>query len=47
MLRVNETSSQGTVGFELRGTDYFLPRLYDLIINDNGHDRHVDSKLLT
>ena len=30
MLEVSETSSQGAVGFELRGTDYFLPRLYDL-----------------
>ena len=30
MLKVSETSSQGAVGFELRGTDYFLPRLYDL-----------------
>ena len=29
MLKVSETSSQGAVGFELRGTDYFLPRLYD------------------
>ena len=31
MLKVSEISSQGTVGFELRGNDYFLPRLYDLI----------------
>ena len=30
MLKVSVTSSQGAVGFELRGTDYFLPRLYDL-----------------
>ena len=30
MLKVSKTSSQGAVGFELRGTDYFLPRLYDL-----------------
>ena len=30
MLKVSETFSQGAVGFELRGTDYFLPRLYDL-----------------
>ena len=30
MLKVSETSSQGAVGFELRGTDYFLPKLYDL-----------------
>ena len=27
MLKVSETSSQSAVGFELRGTDYFLPRL--------------------
>ena len=27
MLKVSGTSSQGAVGFELRGTDYFLPRL--------------------
>ena len=30
MLKVSETSSKGVVGFELRGTDFFLPRLYDL-----------------
>ena len=30
MLKMNETSSQGAVGFELRGTDSFLPILYDL-----------------
>ena len=30
MLKVSKTSSQAAVGFELRGTDYFLPRLYDL-----------------
>ena len=30
MLKVSETSCQGAVGFELRRTDYFLPRLYDL-----------------
>ena len=29
MLKVSETSSQGAVGFELRGTDFFLPILYD------------------
>ena len=30
MLKVSDTSSQGAVGFELRGTDYFLSRLYAL-----------------
>ena len=30
MVKMNETSSQGAVGFELRGTDSFLPILYDL-----------------
>ena len=30
MLKVSKTSSQGAVGFELRGTDFFLPILYDL-----------------
>ena len=30
MLKVSETSGQGAVGFELRGTDFFLPILYDL-----------------
>ena len=30
MLIVSKTSSQGAVGFELRGTDFFLPTLYDL-----------------
>ena len=30
MLKVRETSSQGVVGLELRGTDFFLPTLYDL-----------------
>ena len=27
MLKGSETSSQGAVGFELRGTDFFLPIL--------------------
>ena len=30
MLKVSETSSQGAVGLSLRGTDFFLPILYDL-----------------
>ena len=30
MQKVSETSSQGGVGFELRGTNFFLPNLYDL-----------------
>ena len=30
ILKVSETSSQGVVGFERRGTDFFLPILYDL-----------------
>ena len=28
MVKMNETSSQGAVGFELRGTDSFLPILF-------------------
>ena len=28
MLKVSETSNQGAVGFDHRGTDYFLPRLF-------------------
>ena len=30
LLKVSEDSSQGAVGFELRGTGFFLPILYDL-----------------
>ena len=30
MLKVSKTSSQGAMGFELRGNDLFLPILYDL-----------------
>ena len=30
MLKVSETFSQGAVGLSLRGTDFFLPILYDL-----------------
>ena len=30
MLKVSKTSSQGVVGFELGGNDFFLPILYDL-----------------
>ena len=37
MLKVSETSGQGAVGFELRGTDFFLPILYDL----NNNNRHA------
>ena len=30
MLKVSETFSPGAVGLSLRGTDFFLPILYDL-----------------
>ena len=43
MLKVSETSSQGGVGFEQRGTDYFLPRLYDL--NNKSSDMWKNNKL--
>ena len=36
MLKVSGTSSQGAVGLSLRGTDFFLPILYDL--NNNSID---------
>ena len=29
ILKVSETSSQGAVDLSLRGTDFFLPILYD------------------
>ena len=45
MLKVSETSSQGAVGFELRITDYFLPRLYDLSNKVNGHDNNRNEKV--
>ena len=41
MLKVSETFSQVALGFEVRGTDFFLPILYDLnnkISKVNEHD---------
>ena len=33
MLKVSETSSQGAMGFELRGTDYLTLHFTEFIIN--------------